>query len=613
MRITKYDIKILVIITFSLFFSAFLFCQKTLDHKQFLEKIKHSSDNIYKECINEYDAYLGKYPNDVSVLIEKCKFILNAQYDELEYVNPNQDAFDSCSDYLINRFSANPEVLLFQTTYLWGDEKKEVFINAEKSIKVNPEKWNKTYLAAMYGAMAYFYYSETNYIQALFYINKAILNDQQYKYSLEYARILLGLGMNNDALSVLISIPDTTSNIWQLVQKAELLLELKDYSNALSIYNQVEKMDSTYINNADFASTLEGFGQFELARKYLVADTSNAYSKREALIRLLKHDLEYQDAAKSIASYNAFRDLGYSSDPICLHRLKLFFSHPKQPWKFRDLFGIITLLALLAILIIVPYIWILPIYFSGKRFKFLTPYNSYESNWTLKSFWFVSTGYLLASLFAYVIEPDELYSIFDDFYYAGISLENLGFQVLVFIIIMALFGLMAMYKVNPKILLSNSWSIGRSILTGLGLFVFFKLFSGVYIFFGTKIFDVSIHDIAIFSNTLLATRQEIEAVISTFGIGNSILLLGFLVPIYEEIIFRGIVLDSCQRHINFNAANIFQSLLFAAIHGSLFMLPLFFIFGILSGIARKKSGGLLPCIIFHILNNVIAICMFIVR
>lgn len=613
MRITKFDIKVLVLITISLFFLEFLFGQKTLDHIHFLERIKHSSDNIYKECIKEYDLYLEKFPDDVSVLIEKCKFIQYAQYDEDEYINPNQDAFDSCSADLILRFPSHPEVFIFQTTFFWGDEKMEVFKNAEKSIEDNPEKWSKSILAELYEVMANYYYTENEYNKAFFYMDKAISNDKQYQYSLEFARILLGLKRNEEALSVLIAIPDTTKNVWQLVQKADMLLELKEFSNALKIYKLVEQLDSTYINNVDFASTLEGFGEYELARAYLTADTSSIYGKKEALIRLLHHDIKYQDGSKSIASYNALRDLGYLSDPFSLYRLKLFFSHPTQPWKFRDLLGILSLLALLAILIIIPYIWILPIYFLGKRYKLLSPNNAYESNWTLKAFWFVSIGYLLASLFVCLIDPAELYSKFDDFYYEGISVENLGFQVLVFIIIMALFGLLAMYRVNPQILLSNTWSIGKSILTGVVIFILFKLFSGFYILFGTKVFEVSIDDIANFPKILLSSRQDIEALISTFSKSSSLLLIGFLVPIYEEIIFRGVILDSCQRYINFNAANIFQSLLFAAVHGSLFLFPLFFLFGILAGVARKKSGGLLPCIVFHILNNVIAILVIIVR
>jgi len=609
MKTYKYGIKTLIVLIVFSFFSGLLLAQKALDHKLFLERIRHSSDNIYKECIKEYDAYLDKFPNDVSVLIEKCKFIQHAQRDENEYYNPNQEEFDRCAAALIDRFPTHPEVLLFQTTYLWGEELEKVFRNAEKTIRESPKTWSNTNLAALYKAMAKYYYYDADYNRALFCIERAIRMERAIlnEFYLEYVRILLELDRREKALNVLISIPDTTKEKWQLVQKANLFLELKAYSKALDIYNLVEQMDSTYyINKPYLASTFEGVGEYELARKYLVADTSRSYGKKDAIIRLLHHDLKYQDGSKCIDSYNALRDLGYSSDPISFYRLKLFFSHPTQPWKLRDLSGILSLLVILVIFITIPYIWILPVYFAGKQYKFLSPKNVYESHWTLKMFWVVSTGYLFASLFAFVVEPGMLYSAFNSSYFdydTDIVLENKGLQILVFIIIMALLGMMAMYKVNAKILLSSSYSIAKSILIALGIFLVYKLISAVYIL----IFNFPMSDLANASKILLASTQDFAAMVSTLGKVNSILLIGFLVPIYEEIIFRGVILDSCQRHVNFNVANIFQALLFSIVHLNLFLLPVFFLFGILTGILRKKSGGLLPCIVLHILNNVIAI------
>ena len=601
-----------ILFLLSVLFTMWGFGQKTLEHELFLEKIKHSSDATYKECIKEYDAYLEKFPNDVSVLIEKCKFIQYAQYDDYEYYNPNQAEFDSCAADIVNRFPTHPEVLLFQTTYLWGEELEEVFKNAEKSIKENPQQWKNTDLAAFYKAKSNKYYYEDDYKQALTYIEKAISQDKQYAFSLEHVRILLELDRKDEALTVLTSIPDTAKEIWELVQKADLFLELKAYSEALEIYNRVEEMDSTYINKANLASTLEGIGEYELARECLTNYASISYNKKAALLKLLNHDLNYQDGSKCIASYNAFRDLGYSVDPIGFHRLKLFFLHPTQPWKFRDLLGLISLLAILAILILIPYLWILPVYFAGRHCKFLSNKNVYESSWNLKRFWFVSVGFLLASLFLYIIEPEMLYSLYNSSGFDATS-ESQGYAQLVFMFIMALFGLMAMYKINAKVLLSDSWSVAKSISMALGVFFMFKLISGIYVLLGAKIFDISINEIANISKMVFISKQEIAAMVSTFGKGGCLLLIGFLGPIYEEIIFRGVILDSCQRHINFNVANIFQALLFAAIHGSLFLLPVYFLFGVTVGIMRKKSGGLLPCIVFHILNNVLALIVIFVR
>ena len=291
----------------------------------------------------------------------------------------------------------------------------------------------------------------------------------------------------------------------------------------------------------------------------------------------------------------------------------MFLLHPTQAWQFRDLLGLISLLAVLAMLIIIPYMWILPIYFVGKRFKFLSNKNAYESAWNLKRFWFVSCGFLFASLFACVVEPGMLYSIINSSGLADRTAENIGLTNLVFIIIMALFGLMVMCKVNAKVLLSNAHTIGKSILIAVGIFFAFKLISGIYVLSGAKIFNISMDELANVSKIVLMSKQDITAMVSVLGKGGCILLIGFLGPIYEEIIFRGVILDSCQRYINFNVANIFQALLFASIHGSFFLFPVFFLFGILVGIMRKKSGGLLPCIVFHILNNVVVMAFLLVK
>lgn len=153
-----------------------------------------------------------------------------------------------------------------------------------------------------------------------------------------------------------------------------------------------------------------------------------------------------------------------------------------------------------------------------------------------------------------------------------------------------LFAKYIMYKVSPKILLSNSWSIKKSILMGVGIFVVFRLVTGIYLYWGVK---NNWGDLATIPNILLASRQEIDAIINTSGKGISLLLIGLLVPIYEEIIFRGVILDSCQRYLNFNIANIVQALLFAVLHMSWLLLPVFFLFGILTGLMRKKADGLL--------------------
>ena len=111
----------------------------------------------------------------------------------------------------------------------------------------------------------------------------------------------------------------------------------------------------------------------------------------------------------------------------------------------------------------------------------------------------------------------------------------------------------------------------------------------------------------------LAGRQDIEAILAVGGSGIGFLLICLLVPFYEEIVFRGVILDACQRYLNFTAANVIQAVLFAAIHMSLYLFPVFLLFGLIAGFMRKNTGGLLAGIVFHVMNNTLAIGILLLR
>jgi tetratricopeptide (TPR) repeat protein len=123
----------------------------------------------------------------------------------------------------------------------------------------------------------------------------AISKDVKYKSTIEHARILHELNKKDEALEVLLSIKDTTEQVWQLVQKADMLLELKAYSEALELYNKINKIDSAFTNNQNIAKTLQKVGQTEFARKMLVSDTLTNWNKEVSLRNLLNHDLKYEN------------------------------------------------------------------------------------------------------------------------------------------------------------------------------------------------------------------------------------------------------------------------------------------------------------------------------
>jgi membrane protease YdiL (CAAX protease family) len=78
-----------------------------------------------------------------------------------------------------------------------------------------------------------------------------------------------------------------------------------------------------------------------------------------------------------------------------------------------------------------------------------------------------------------------------------------------------------------------------------------------------------------------------------------------VVPIFEEVLFRGLVLSWLNRHMHFRFALLVQAVLFAAMHVYPFALPYAFLFGIATGYVRRTTGSTVNTILMHVINNLI--------
>jgi uncharacterized protein len=279
-------------------------------------------------------------------------------------------------------------------------------------------------------------------------------------------------------------------------------------------------------------------------------------------------------------------------------------------WKWHDLLGILVLLLLIIVLIILPSIWIFPIYFIGHKWKIVEKTRNLTYHWGLKSFWWISTGMLMAFLGIFFAKPDLLNAFFSD-KVKEVTNSELAFNILVYILILAFFGFSVLYKVNPRVFLAKNWPLRKSFGVTILCFAIFRTVTGIHVAIGARIFHIPLSDISYIQNLLLSTNSEINVFISEYGGLMGLFVFGLLVPVYEEIIFRGVILDSCKRYLTFKWANIFQATIFAALHNSLFLFPLFLGFGIITGTLKEKSGGLIPGIAFHVLNNVLVIIVLI--
>lgn len=99
-----------------------------------------------------------------------------------------------------------------------------------------------------------------------------------------------------------------------------------------------------------------------------------------------------------------------------------------------------------------------------------------------------------------------------------------------------------------------------------------------------------------------------EELIETAGL-DSCLTFGLflysviLAPISEELIFRGVTLRQAQKYFPFWAANLFQALLFGALHMNMIQGIYAFCLGLILGYVCDKSGSIYHAILLHMLFN----------
>ena len=79
----------------------------------------------------------------------------------------------------------------------------------------------------------------------------------------------------------------------------------------------------------------------------------------------------------------------------------------------------------------------------------------------------------------------------------------------------------------------------------------------------------------------------------------------FLVPVFEELLFRGLLLGWLRKRLSAPLAVTVSALLFAAMHGYPIVMPYTFIFGLLTGWVRLRTGSTLNTFFMHVTNNLV--------
>jgi membrane protease YdiL (CAAX protease family) len=83
----------------------------------------------------------------------------------------------------------------------------------------------------------------------------------------------------------------------------------------------------------------------------------------------------------------------------------------------------------------------------------------------------------------------------------------------------------------------------------------------------------------------------------------STLIVVILGPVVEEVFFRGFTYNAIKRKWGVKSAIALTSIVFAALHGTLFGFAPILLLGFLLAYMYEKTGSLVPSITIHILHN----------
>ncbi|TXL81833.1 CPBP family intramembrane metalloprotease [Vineibacter terrae] len=84
--------------------------------------------------------------------------------------------------------------------------------------------------------------------------------------------------------------------------------------------------------------------------------------------------------------------------------------------------------------------------------------------------------------------------------------------------------------------------------------------------------------------------------------------IGLLGPFAEELLFRGLIYGYVDGRFGARAAWATSSVLFALAHAEPAHVALVFPIGVLLGWVRMRSASLWPCVLAHMINNIVVVC-----
>ncbi len=583
------------------------------DHQHYLTKLTNAKDSLYKEILASFDVHIRANPNDVKVQLEKCRIVEKAYYDSYEEYNPNYEDAKACVADVVKRFPDNPEALLYQGEFLYGDSLTMHLERLRDLSKENESLW-EGYTWKVYKQLAEQYQYNEEFAEAAQFGELAIAHNDTLDLSLLLAESYKNQSLKIKAIDALLNGMDSTNEAWVLNQKGKLLLELGVPDKAMDAFRMSSKKNAQMEDAGALGQAMIDNGLWEEARPYLLKASQSDYWSFLSLQKLLEYDLKYSSADSAQASYERYVEKDFWNDPVGIYRLRLSFKNPLSGWMLSDAGRVLLLLLLIVLPFVIPYLWILPIHYYGmwqrQRGKI---FSETTFQWGLKQFWLVCSLWLLCDVVANLLfNYNDVIGMFNSRITSEggeVISKHLANATLFFFISLVVVTMAFLKNEDIANFITKMRNSTSQIGTGIGLAFALRIGLGIYAAILHQA-GISLED---GSSVFASINDSIISINRFYNPYLGFLFVVILVPFYEEVLFRGIFLSACERNMRFLYANILQSLVFALVHQNLKLFVFYFAFGMIAGHFRHKSQSLVIGTSMHMMNNLMAFVFITMR
>jgi membrane protease YdiL (CAAX protease family) len=549
---------------------------------RWVEALREANEQRAEEMLARFERRVAEAPDDAGAAVERCRFLALAFYDLDTETNAREEEHAACVAELEERFANDPDVRVALIEDLGGGATEA----AETFLADPPESTEPRHLAAVHAHLAGMLFEDD--VGVGHHAEEAMKLDPSRDLRVEVARGLIATGDSDGARALLLTGLFDTTETSRLEQKASLLTELGAFDDAVAAFREAERREGEPSQHEDLPRALAGAGDLEGARAAWAA-LDGRWLREETRRARFQFELAHGDEKSASAAYEALIEDDELVDIFGQDRFALFLAHPTAPWKPDHLFGFGALAGVLFTIALVPGLWILPVAWAGLGRRRRADTTPSRAGFGLRHAWLVSALYLVVEVLAfgiYVGAGENFGEATGGESYAryGVASAIAGLAAVLLVVRARLFGLLG----------PGAWSARRTLLSGAAAA------AAVMLGLAAVEWATSVE------TADPATVELVQAINEHYGVGVSLLVLALLVPLVEEIIFRGVLLAAFTRYLGPRWANLAQATLFGIAHFHPVVTPWAFVIGLMAGGMTRRAGTLRPAVWMHVVVNAAA-------